>query len=58
MSLTEEEKKQIVDYRLEKSKRTLEDALKIIELKMWVTQPIGYIMLHIMQCRHCLSTII
>lgn len=37
MSLTEEEKKQIVDYRLEKSKRTLEDALKIIELKMWVT---------------------
>ena len=37
MSLTEEEKKQIIDYRLEKSKRTLEDAQKVIELKMWVT---------------------
>ena len=37
MSLTEEEKKQIVDYRLEKSKKTLEDAKKVIELEMWVT---------------------
>ena len=37
MSLTEEEKKQIVDYRLEKSKKTLDDAKKVIELKMWVT---------------------
>ena len=37
MSLTEEEKKQIVCYRLEKSKKTLEDAQKVIELKMWVT---------------------
>ena len=34
---TEEEKKQIVDYRLEKSKKTLEDAKKVIELEMWVT---------------------
>ena len=40
MSLTEEEKKQIVDYRLEKSKRTLEDAKKVIELKMWATKEI------------------
>jgi uncharacterized protein (UPF0332 family) len=37
MSLTEEEKKQIVYYRLEKSKKTLEDAQKVIELEMWVT---------------------
>ena len=34
MSLTEKEKKQIVDYRLEKSKKTLDDAKKVIELKM------------------------
>lgn len=37
MSLTEEEKKQIVLYRLEKSKHTLDDAQKIIELNMWAT---------------------
>ena len=37
MSLTEEEKKQVVEYRLEKSKKTLSDAQKVLEMEMWVT---------------------
>lgn len=37
MSLTDEEKKQIVEFRLEKSQKTLSDAKKVIEMEMWVT---------------------
>ena len=37
MSLTDEEKKQVVTYRLEKAANTLRDAEKVIELKMWAT---------------------
>ena len=54
MSLTEEEKKQIVDYRLEKSKKTLNDAKKVIELKIWVTAANRLYMPLITQCRHYL----
>ena len=37
MSLTDEEKKLVVTYRIEKSKKTLDDAKKVLDLSMWVT---------------------
>ncbi len=37
MSLSEEERQKLVAYRLLKARRTLEDARKVIELKMWAT---------------------
>lgn len=37
MSSNEEEKQQVIAYRLEKAKKTLEDAKKVIELELWAT---------------------
>lgn len=37
MSLTDEEKRLVVAYRIEKSKKTLNDARKVLNLDMWVT---------------------
>lgn len=37
MSLTDEERKQVVLYRLGKAHKTLADAQKVIEMEMWAT---------------------
>lgn len=37
MSLTDEERFQVVTYRLEKSRNTLADAEKVIAMQMWTT---------------------
>jgi len=37
MSLNDEERKQVVDYRIDKSLRTLDDAKKVIDMQMWTT---------------------
>ena len=37
MSLTDEERLQVVTYRLEKSRNTLADAEKVIAMQMWST---------------------
>lgn len=37
MILTDEEKQQVVTYRLEKADKTLDDARKILEMRMWVS---------------------
>lgn len=37
MSLNDEERYQVVTYRLEKAANTLRDAQKVIELQMWAT---------------------
>ncbi|MBQ9659088.1 MAG: HEPN domain-containing protein [Clostridia bacterium] len=36
MSLTDEERQQVINYRIEKALKTLDDAKKVIELQMWV----------------------
>lgn len=37
MSLTDEEKRAVVAYRLDKANKTLDDAKKVIELELWAT---------------------
>ena len=37
MSLNDEERYQVVSYRLEKADNTLHDAEKVIEMRMWNT---------------------
>lgn len=37
MSLNDEERRQVVLYRLEKAANTMLDAEKVIELQMWAT---------------------
>ena len=51
--LNDEDRREIVKYRLEKSLRTYNEAVGSIPMAMLKQPPIDCIMLHIMQCLLC-----